>query len=105
MVGASYSIQKSRYLAGRGIGELFAFSQASDLREVPNAPTHLASIRGGVPILARALMLMNRGSGHPIVHASPTTIADENRLKTGATDWDITSAGDPDIQGIWPGVG
>jgi hypothetical protein len=27
---------------------------------VPNAPSHLASIKGGVPILSRALMLMNR---------------------------------------------
>jgi outer membrane receptor protein involved in Fe transport len=60
MVGASYSFQKSRYLAGRSIGELVKFSQAPDLREVPNAPSHLASIRGGVPILSRALMLMNR---------------------------------------------
>jgi len=49
---------------------------------------------------ALALMLMNRGSGQPLVHASPTTIADENRLKPGATGWDITSAGDADIQGF-----
>src|SRR4051794_17728494 len=46
------------------------------------------------------LMLINRGSGQPLVHASPTTIADENRLKPGSIDWDITAAGDPDIQGF-----
>jgi len=45
-------------------------------------------------------MLINRGSGQPLVHASPTTIADENRLKPGSIDWDITGAGDPDIQGF-----
>jgi len=60
MVGGSYAFQKSRYLASRSIGELVAFSQASDLREVPNSPNHLASIRGGVPILQRALVLMSR---------------------------------------------
>ncbi|HXI28386.1 MAG TPA: N,N-dimethylformamidase beta subunit family domain-containing protein, partial [Vicinamibacterales bacterium] len=51
--------------------------------------------------IAAAIMLvvMNRESSHPIVHASPTTIDAENR-KPGATDWDITSAGDPDIQGF-----
>jgi len=31
-----------------------------DLREVPNSPNHLAAIKGGVPIIGRALMLMNR---------------------------------------------
>ncbi len=58
--GASYSFQKSRYLADSGIGGLLSFDQAPGLREVPNAPNHLASIKGGVPILARALMLMTR---------------------------------------------
>lgn len=59
-VGASYSYQKSRYLKSGSIGDFVAFKRAPDLREVPNAPNHLASIRGGVPILGRALMLMNR---------------------------------------------
>jgi VCBS repeat-containing protein len=48
---------------------------------------------------AVVLMLFNRGSGHPVVHASPTTIADEN-LKVGADDWDISGAGASDIQGF-----
>src|SRR4029079_4852111 len=51
-------------------------------------------------VAALGLMLINRGSGQPLVHASPTTIADENRLKPGSIDWDITGAGDPDIQGF-----
>jgi hypothetical protein len=53
-----------------------------------------------VALGALALMLTNRGTGQPLVHASPTTIADENRLKPGSIDWDITAAGDPDIQGF-----
>ncbi len=59
-VGASYSFQKSRYLADTGLGGLISFEQAPGLREVPNAPNHLASIKGAVPILSRALMLMTR---------------------------------------------
>src|SRR4051795_8993757 len=51
-------------------------------------------------VAALALMLINRGAGQPLVHASPTTIADENRLKAGSIDWDISGAGDPDIQGF-----
>src|SRR5262249_36860637 len=43
-----------------------------------------------------AVVLMNRGSSQPLVHASSTTISNEN-TKAGAVDWDITGAGDPDI--------
>jgi hypothetical protein len=68
-------------------------------------PFRAAASRFGLRALlaiAATIMLIvtNRESSHPIVHASPTTIADENQLKPGATDWDITSAGDPDIQGF-----
>lgn len=60
MVSASYSYQKSRYLRSGSIGDFVGFERAPDLREVPNSPNHLASIKGGVPILGRALLLMNR---------------------------------------------
>jgi outer membrane receptor for ferrienterochelin and colicin len=60
MVSASYSFQKSRYLRSGSLGDFIGFKRATDLREVPNSPSHLASIKGGVPILGRALMLMNR---------------------------------------------
>ena len=60
MVSASYSFQKSRYLKSGQVGDIVGFKQAASLREVPNSPSHLASMKGGVPILGRALMLMNR---------------------------------------------
>lgn len=60
MVSASYSFQKSRYLKSGQLGDIIGFKQAAGLREVPNSPNHLASVKGGVPILGRALMLMNR---------------------------------------------
>lgn len=60
MVAAQYSYQKTRYLRSSSLGDLFSLSRAEGLREVPNAPSHLASIKGGVPLLARALMLVSR---------------------------------------------
>jgi len=60
MVSASYSFQKSRYLKSGQVGDIIGFKQAPNLREVPNSPNHLVSVKGGVPILGRALMLMNR---------------------------------------------
>jgi len=60
MVAASYSYQQSRYLANASLGGLFQFERSPQYREVPNAPNHLASVRGSVPILSRALTLMSR---------------------------------------------
>ena len=51
MFSASYSFQQSRYLES---------SNTDGLREVPNAPVHLASIRGAMPIVQRLLTLSSR---------------------------------------------
>lgn len=60
MLSASYSFQRSAYLASSSLSDLFRLKRSPDYREVPNAPTHLASIRGAVPILSRSLTLMSR---------------------------------------------
>lgn len=60
MVSASYSFQRSAYLAHSSLSDLFTLKRSPDYREVPNAPTHLASLRGAVPILSRSLTLMSR---------------------------------------------
>ncbi len=60
VIGASYSFQKSRYLRSGSLGDVVAFKPASNLREVPNSPNHLGALKAGVPILGRALVLMNR---------------------------------------------
>jgi hypothetical protein len=51
-------------------------------------------------VILGLVMLADRGCQRLVVHATPATIADENRTKPGALDWDITAAGDPDIQGF-----
>lgn len=60
MVSASYSLQKSRYLASHAFVDFLTFAQDPKMREVPNAPNHLAAFKGAVPILDRALLLSNR---------------------------------------------
>ena len=62
MVGATYAYQQGKYLASSSIGDFLTLKQAPGYREIANAPNHLGSIRGGVPLLARALMLMSRVS-------------------------------------------
>lgn len=60
MVSGSYSFQRSVVLASRSLDALLSLHRADGVGEVPNAPAHLASIKAGVPILARALTLMTR---------------------------------------------
>ncbi|MFO0678014.1 MAG: TonB-dependent receptor [Polyangiaceae bacterium] len=52
MAGATYSFQRSTYVG----------SGAAGLREVPNSPEHMASVRGAVPIVARLVVLSTRVS-------------------------------------------
>src|SRR4051812_12778040 len=51
-------------------------------------------------VILGVVMLADRGCQRLVVHATPTTIADENRTRPGAIGWDISAAGDPDIQGF-----
>jgi hypothetical protein len=68
--------------------------------------TTLSALRSAVRISFVALtvalvMLIGRGiTRRAVVHATASTIADENRTQPGAIGWDITAAGDPDIQGF-----
>jgi hypothetical protein len=60
MAAASYSVQRTVYLASKSFDSLVRLERSPNFREVPNAPAQLASIRGAVPILSRALTLMTR---------------------------------------------
>jgi hypothetical protein len=60
MLSASYSAQHSRYLNGATPSDIFGTSANSELRQVPNAPEHLASLKGAVPIIAHALIASTR---------------------------------------------
>jgi outer membrane receptor protein involved in Fe transport len=60
MLGASYSAQHSRYLPGDSLSDVFSSRDSPTLRRVPNAPEHLASVRGAVPILSHALLASTR---------------------------------------------
>jgi outer membrane receptor for ferrienterochelin and colicin len=62
MLAASYSFQRSVYALSSALSDLAAFRRDPQFREVPNSPMHLASVRGAVPILSRALTAMGRVS-------------------------------------------
>jgi outer membrane receptor protein involved in Fe transport len=60
MLSASYAAQHSRYLPSASASDIFASKDNPAFRRVPNAPEHLASIRGAAPILSRALLVSTR---------------------------------------------
>jgi outer membrane receptor protein involved in Fe transport len=96
MVSASYSVQKSRYLASGSVGDFIGFKRAANLREVPNSPNHLAAVKGGVPIIGRALLLMNRVSLEgPRFDRNDREGADQppQRETPAALLWDVVLSG------------
>ena len=60
MVAASYAFQRSKYVVSTSPGDLLSQKQNPDFRQVPNAPEHVASVTGAVPILGRALLASSR---------------------------------------------
>jgi outer membrane receptor protein involved in Fe transport len=95
MVAGSYSFQHSAYLASSNLGDLMALKRAAGFREVPNAPTHLFSIRGAAPILSRALTVMSRLSYEGQRYDTNDTVnasAPQGRTD-GALIWDFVFTG------------
>lgn len=60
MLAVSYSYQRSRFLASEAVSALLGFEQSADFRRVANSPEHLASFKGALPLLGRALSLASR---------------------------------------------
>lgn len=83
MVAAAYTFQRASYEGGAG------------LREVPNSPHHLGSIKGVVPLVDRTLVLASRV-------AVESARADRNQLPDdppqthteGAVIWDLVFSGE-----------
>jgi len=96
---ASYSFARSVFLKNSSLSSLASLARDPAFREVPNAPPHLASLRGGAPILGRALMAMTRvayTSSRYDVHDVQSTAAAPQpaQQQTGnAVIWDLMLTG------------
>ncbi len=93
MLSASYSYQHSAYLEANG---------ANNLRNVPNSPEHLASLRGAMPILGRALMLATRMSFEgPRWDSNEATALPVAQGRTDAAFiWDVVFSGQEQRAGL-----
>jgi len=94
MASATYSFQRSLYLESESIGALASLARNPTLREVPNAPTQLASLRAGAPILNRALMAMTRLTFTGPRYTANDKPTDPPQQRTdGAVVWDLIVSG------------
>jgi outer membrane receptor protein involved in Fe transport len=86
MAAAQYSYQRSRYLNNDG-----------SLREVPNSPQHLASVKAAAPLLGRVLMLMSRLSIEGGVYDRNDKATDPPQIQTNPFFvWDVVLSGEVD---------
>ena len=94
MLAASYTYQRSRYL------------DAPDLREVPNSPEHLGSVRAAVPLVGRAIMAMSRLSIEGPRWDRYDREGDVAQQRTDpAALWDFVISGEADRPGVHYAVG
>ncbi|HEX8796683.1 MAG TPA: TonB-dependent receptor [Polyangiaceae bacterium] len=84
MAAAQYSYQRARYLQNDG-----------SLREVPNSPQHLASVKAAAPVLGRVLMLMSRLSIEGGVYDRNDKATDPPQVQTNPYFvWDVVLSGE-----------
>ena len=96
MLAATYSLQKADYVG----------SNAVNLRNVPNSPVHLASLKGAVPIIGRTLVGMSRLSvegGRPDRNAG---VLDPPQLNTDTgVIWDLVFSGEIELMRVRYAIG
>jgi outer membrane receptor protein involved in Fe transport len=101
MLALSYSAQRSRFLKDDSLGALFGFEKSAAHRRVANSPEHLASIKGALPILGRALTLASRLSIESGRYDRHEAIADAPQGKTEPfAIWDVVLTGSEERHGF-----
>ncbi|MDF3068085.1 MAG: TonB-dependent receptor [Polyangiaceae bacterium] len=94
MLGLSYSFQRSRFLQSEAWGALFGFEQSSEFRRVANSPEHLASFKGALPLLGRALTLATRLSFESGRFDRNERVTSDTQSRTDAfAIWDVVLTG------------
>jgi outer membrane receptor protein involved in Fe transport len=94
MLGGSYSYVNTRYLRSTSAQDLFALRSDPERRRVANAPAHLASIKGAVPIIGRHVTAASRLSLQGRHYDRFEDVGDEpQRASDLAVLWDVVLSG------------
>jgi outer membrane receptor protein involved in Fe transport len=95
MLAATISLQRSTYLASEGLGALIDQERSPLLREVPNSPRHLASLKAALPLLGPELLLMQRLTfeGQRYDTEDDATSPTPQTRTDAALSWDVVLSG------------
>ncbi len=94
MLAASYSFQHSRFLDGDRASALFNFDASPDFRNVANAPEHIVSVKGAVPLLSRSLTLASRITAESGRYDRNERVTDAQQTSTSPFAlWDLVLSG------------
>jgi outer membrane receptor for ferrienterochelin and colicin len=106
MVGASYSLAYARFLAGSSLSDLAQLKRDPTKRHVANAPMHLASLRGAVPLLARAVLASTRLSFEGPRYDRNESVTDPPQRSTRpVVIWDVVLSGEEPRFGLAYAIG
>jgi outer membrane receptor for ferrienterochelin and colicin len=101
MLSLAYSVQRSRFLDGDSLSALLSFDPSRDYRRVANSPEHLASVRGALPILGKALTLASRLSLESGRFDRNELVQDDPQSRTAAfAIWDVVLTGSEERHGF-----
>ncbi|MET0790397.1 MAG: TonB-dependent receptor, partial [Polyangiaceae bacterium] len=101
MFAISYGLSVARFLATNGAGDLVSLDTAADKRSVANSPVHLASLKGALPVINRALLFASRLSIEGPRYDRYENRADPAQGKTGASVvWDLVFSGEEARYGV-----
>ena len=107
MLAASYSYQRSEYLADESLESLARLRFLPTARRVANAPEHLAAVKGAVPIVGRAATLGSRLTfeGPCYDRFEDDDDSEAQRRTDPFVIWDLVVSGEEDRWGLGWAIG
>jgi outer membrane receptor protein involved in Fe transport len=94
MVSASYGFSHARFLKSESLGDVLSLKKNPERRQVANAPAHLASLKGAVPIISRQLLAATRVSVEGPRYDRYETVGEDPQGHTSpVVIWDLVLSG------------
>ncbi len=94
MVSASYGFSHARFVKSESLADVLTLEKNAERRHVANAPAHLATVKGAVPIISRQLLAATRLSVEGPRFDRYETIGEDPQGHTlPAVLWDLVLSG------------
>ena len=105
MLQASYGLTRTHYLQSDSLSDLFSVETHPDVREVANAPIHLASVKAAAPLFAQLTAATRLTLEGPRHDRNELAGGDAQGRTDAAVVWDIVLSGREERWGLQYAVG